>query len=462
MLDISLIRDKPEWVKEQIAKLNDTAPIDEIVAADTRRREILIQVEDLRRQRNDSSKQIGLWMGSMKKMEADLRRAEAGQDVGQPIEALRAQVESLRFNAEESKEETRRIGDQITELDEQLRQTDEILREKMLWVPNIPHESVPEGPDDSHNIIYEPKGAPEPLFEFEPKPHWELGPELDIIDFERGTKMSGSRFYVLKGWGARLQRALIQFMLDYHINEHGYTEIYPPFMLRSAMFEGAAQLPKFAENIYRDAEEDYMFLATAEIALTNIHRDEILDEAELPRNYVAYTPCFRREKLSAGRDVRGIKRGHQFDKVEMYKFTTPEKSYEALEELVKHATDICQALGLRYRILEMVTGDLGFAASKKYDVELWAAGCAEWLEISSCSNCEAFQARRANIKYRPEAGGKSQYVHTLNGSGLALPRVMIAVIENNQQADGSIIIPEALRPYMGGAERIPPRALEAA
>lgn len=449
MIDLNLIRTKPEWVKEQIAKLNDKAPIDDILAADNRRRDIIQEVEELRRQRNEASKQIGRWMGSLKKLEGDLQRAEAGQNVGQPIEALRTQLASLQYNADEAKEETRRIGDQITALDDELREVEETLRQLLLWVPNLPHESVPVGPDDSHNIPHEPQGAPEPTFDFTPKPHWELGPDLGIIDFERGVKLSGTRFYVLRGWGARLQRALIQFMLDYHNREHGYTEIYPPFMVRSAMFEGAAQLPKFADNIYRDAEEDYMWLGTAEIALTNLHRDEILEEANLPLNYVAYTPCFRREKMSAGRDVRGIKRGHQFDKVEMYKFTTPDKSYAALDELVRHASDICEALGLRYRVVEMVTGDLGFAATKKYDLEAWAAGCGEWLEISSCSNCEDFQARRANIRYRPADGGKLQYVHTLNGSGLALPRVMIAILENNQQADGSITIPEALRPYMG-------------
>lgn len=455
MLDINLIRERPEWVKAQIARLNDTAPIDDILAADERRREIIGEVEELRRKRNEASKQIGRWMGSLKKMENDLRRAEAGQDVGQPADLLRTQVASLRFNAEEAKDETREIGDQIGVLDEELRTVEERLQELMLWVPNIPHESVPDGPDDSYNIAYPPQGAPEPTFDFTPKPHWDLGPELGIIDFERGVKLSGSRFYVLVGWGARLQRALIQFMLDYHGREHGQTEIYPPFMTRSEMFVGAAQLPKFADNIYRDAEEDFMWLGTAEIALTNLHRDEILEEEQLPLNYVAYTPCFRREKMSAGRDVRGIKRGHQFDKVEMYKFTTPENSYAALDQLVQEAGDICEALGLRYRVVEMVTGDLGFAASKKYDLECWAAGCEEWLEISSCSNCEAFQARRANVRYRPAGGGKPRYVHTLNGSGLALPRVMIAILENNQQAGGSIVIPEVLRPYLGGQEMIP-------
>lgn len=455
MLDINLIREKPEWVKAQVAKLNDTAPIDEILAADEQRRVIIKEVEELRRQRKESSKQIGRWMGSTKKLEADLRRAEMGQDVGQPIDMLRTQVNAMQANVDAAKDETRAIGDRISELDEQLRETETALRQHMLWVPNMPHESVPVGPNDSHNINHEPQGAPEPTFDFEPKPHWELGPNLGIIDFERGVKLSGTRFYVLRGWGARLQRALIQFLLDFHVNEHGYTEIYPPFMVRSAMFEGAGQLPKFADNIYLDAHEDFMWLGTAEIALTNLHRDEILAEADLPFNYTAYTPCFRREKMSAGRDVRGIKRGHQFDKVELYKFTTPEKSYEALEEIRQQAANVCEALGLRYRVVEMVTGDLGFAATKKYDLECWAAGCGEWLEISSCSNCEDFQARRANIRFRPAGGGRPQFVHTLNGSGLGLPRVMIALLENNQQADGSIIIPKVLRPYMGGLDVIP-------
>jgi seryl-tRNA synthetase len=329
MLDIALIREKPEWVKAQIAKLNDSAPIDEIVALDGRRREIIQDVEALRQERNEASKQIGRWMGSLKKIEDELGRAEAGQDGGRTAAEVRTEYERLQGEAEAAREETRRIGDRITELDEQLRQVEADLNEKMLWVPNLPHDSVPVGPDDSHNVVFEPQGAPLPSFDFDPKAHWDLGPELGIIDFERGVKLSGTRFYVLQGWGARLQRALIQFMLDYHVQEQGYTEIYPPFMVRSEMFVGAAQLPKFADNIYRDAEEDFMWLGTAEIALTNLHRDEILEESQLPLNYVAYTPCFRREKMSAGRDVRGIKRGHQFDKVEMYKFTTAETSYAA-------------------------------------------------------------------------------------------------------------------------------------
>ncbi len=451
MIDINLIREDPEWVKAQIAKLNDSAPINEIVALDGQRRELILEVEALRRERNETSKKIGRAMGELKKLE---RAAEKPGDERGDHEALQAELAAATEAVNTVREEMRQVGDQIDALDEQLRAVDSELDEKMLWVPNLPHESVPVGPDDSHNIAYPPEGPALPVFEFTPKPHWDLGPDLNIIDFERGVKLSGSRFYVLRGAGARLQRAVIQFMLDYHTREHGYEEIYPPFMVRSAMFVGAGQLPKFADNIYRDAEEDYMWLGTAEIALTNLHRDEILDEADLPLNYVAYTPCFRREKMSAGRDVRGIKRGHQFDKVEMYKFTTPETSYQELDRLVTHATDIAEALQLPYRRIEMVTGDLGFAASKKYDVEIWAAGCEEWLEVSSASNTEAFQARRANVRYRPADGGKTQYVHTLNASGLALPRVMIALMENNQQADGTIRVPDVLQPYLGGEEVI--------
>lgn len=448
MIDINLIRERPEWVKAQIAKLNDTAPIDEILDLDERRREIIQEVEELRRQRNEASRMIGRWMGRIKQLETQLQRAEEGDEGGEAVAELREEVKELRTEAERAKTDTRQIGEQIAESDDELREVEQALEEKMLWVPNIPHGTVPVGPDESHNVAYEPQGAPIPQFDFEPKPHWELGPEMDLIDFERGVKLSGSRFYLLRGWGARLQRALIQFMLDYHVFEHDYTEIYPPFMVRSECFVGAGQLPKFADNIYRDAEEDFMWLGTAEIALTNIHRDEILEEEQLPLKYVAYTPCFRREKMSAGRDVRGIKRGHQFDKVEMYRFTGPEASYDALQEMVQDAIDVAEALELPYRLVEMATGDLGFAAAKKYDLEVWAAGSQEWLEVSSISNDEAFQARRANVRYRPAEGGRPRFVHTLNGSGLALPRIMIAIMENNQREDGSIVVPEVVRPYL--------------
>ncbi len=294
----------------------------------------------------------------------------------------------------------------------------------------------------------------EKSFEFEPQPHWDLGEKLGIIDFERGVKISGSRFYVLCGQGARLQRALINWMLDLHTTEHGYSEVYPPVMVREECLVGTGNLPKFGDNLYRDIEEDFWFVPTAEVPVTNLYRDEIFEPGRLPVHHVAYTPCFRREKMSAGRDVRGIKRGHQFDKVEMVKFVRPESSDDELLALLDDAEDVCRRLGLRHRVIQMCTGDLSFVAAMKYDVEVWAPGCGEWLEVSSCSNFRDFQARRARIRYRAEPRAKPGLVHTLNGSGLALPRVVIAVLETYQQADGRVRVPEALRPYMGGAEFI--------
>ncbi len=320
-------------------------------------------------------------------------------------------------------------------------------------MPNLPHESVPVGAGESENQVLREEGQRRE-FDFSPLPHWELGTRLGILDFERGAKLSGSRFYVLRGAGALLQRGLIAWMLDLHVGQHGYTEIYPPVLVKEQCMWGAGQLPKFADNIYRDAEEDLWLIGTAEIPLTNLHRDEVLDFDKLPLSYVSYTPCFRREKFSAGRDVRGIKRGHQFDKVEMYKLTTPEESYAALERIVEDASDVCRALEIPFRVVQMVTGDLGFTAAKKYDLELWAPGSQEWLEVSSVSNCEAFQARRTNIRFRRTPKTKPEFVHTLNGSGLALPRTLIAVLENYQQPDGSIVVPEVLRPWMGGLEQI--------
>jgi seryl-tRNA synthetase len=416
-----LIREKPGFVKAEITKLNSEAPIDRIVELDAQRRALLQEVEALRQRRNAVSKEIG---------------------------RMKEQAERQAKIAE-----MRQVGDRISELDQQLRQVEADLNEALLWVPNLPHASVPLGPDEEHNVIVRQEGEPRE-FDFDPLPHWDLGPMLGIIDFERGVKLAGTRFYLLRGPGARLQRALITWMLDMHVNQHGYTEIYPPFMVKREIQVGAAQLPKFAHNIYHDVEDDFWFIGTAEVAITNVHRDEILDGTELPLKYVAYTPCFRREKFSAGRDVRGIKRGHQFDKVEMYKFTSPENSYDELERLVSDAEEVCRGLNIPYRVVEMCTGDLGFQASKKYDLELWAPGCNEWLEVSSCSNCESFQARRANVRFRPDKGAKPEFVHTLNGSGLALPRVMIAVLENYQQQDGSVVVPEVLRPYMGGIDVI--------
>ncbi len=425
MLDIELIRKEPERVREALRlRQDDPALVDEILELDARRRALLQEVEALRAERNRVSREIG----RMKDKAAREEKIAAMREVGKRIAALE--------------------GD--------LRQVEAAFRHKLLWLPNIPHESTPVGVDERDNVVVRTWGERRDFAAegFEPAPHWDLGPELDILDFERGVRLAGSRFYILKGAGARLQRALIFWMLDRHTREHGYTEIYPPFVVHREMLVGAGQLPKFADNLYHDVEEDLWLLPTAEVALTNLHRDEILDEAALPLSYVAYTPCFRREKMSAGRDVRGIKRGHQFDKVEMYKFTRPEESYEALETMVGHAEALLQALKLPYRLVAICTGDLGFASAKTYDIELWAPGQGEWLEVSSLSNVESFQARRANIRYRPAGGGKPRYVHTLNGSGLALPRLMIAIMENYQQADGSIVVPEVLRPWMGGIEVI--------
>jgi seryl-tRNA synthetase len=293
-----------------------------------------------------------------------------------------------------------------------------------------------------------------PAYAFQPRPHWELGTNLGIIDFDRGVKISGTRFYILKGLGARLQRAIIAWMIDVHTQYHGYTEVYPQFLVQRDCLYGTAQLPKFGENLYYDTADDLWLVPTAEVPVTNMYREEILEEAQLPIYYTAYTACFRREKMSAGKDTRGIKRGHQFDKVEMVKFVKPETSMDELMRLLDNAEDICRRLGLPYRVVQMCTGDLSFSAAVKYDVEIWAAGCGEWLEVSSCSNFLDFQARRANIRYRPADGGHVEYVHTLNGSGLALPRTLIGILENYQQADGSVVVPEVLRPYMGGVEVI--------
>jgi seryl-tRNA synthetase len=424
MLDLNFIRENPDKVKATLKDLNTEAPIDEILELDQKRRDLLKEVEALRQERNAGSKQIGLLMREDKKDEAEAQKQRMTD-----------------------------IGDQISQLDEQLRDIEADLLDKQLYVPNMPFPGVPVGPDEEQNVVVKEEGQ-KPSFDFEPKAHWDLGEALDIIDFERGVKLSGSRFYVLKGLGARLQRALIAWMLDVHIDQHGYIEIYPPYIVREHCMVGTGNLPKFGDNLYRDAEEDYWLIPTAEVPITNLYRDEILEEEQLPIYHVGYTACFRREKMSAGRDVRGIKRGHQFDKVEMVKFVTPQTGKEELDNLVDNAEDICRMLNLPYRLVQMCTGDLSFVAAMKFDIELWAAGCQEWLEVSSCSLFTDFQARRANIRYRPADGGKPQYVYTLNGSGLALPRLVIAIIENYQQADGSIVVPEVLKPYMGGLEVI--------
>ena len=415
MLSINLIRENPKVVREALDRRDeDHAPLNRIIELDERRRVILTSSEALRARRNQVSKELS----KMKE---------------KPPEVIA---------------EMRQVGSEIKTLETDLKELDEELDLLLLQIPNIPLQDVPSGADESGNVLIKTVGTA-PTFDFQPRPHWEIGESLDILDFERGVKMSGSRFYVLKGRGARLQRALISWMLDFHQSEHGYTEIYPPFVVKREALVGSAQLPKFADNVYHDEQDDLWLVPTAEVPLTNMHRDEILDASDLPINYVAYTPCFRREKMSAGRDTRGIKRGHQFDKVEMYKYVAPEDSEEALQSMLSDAEGVAEALGLSHRVLELCTGDLGFHSAKSYDVEVWAPGCEEWLEVSSCSNCLDFQARRANIRYRPSERARPRYVHTLNGSGLGLPRVLIAVLETYQQADGSVRIPEVLQPYTG-------------
>ncbi|MBO9342213.1 MAG: serine--tRNA ligase [Roseiflexus sp.] len=421
MLDIRLIREQPDLVKAALGRTGvDPAQVDAVLAYDEQRRALLREVEQLKALRNAVSKEIG------KMSDAAARDAKIA--------------------------EMRAVGDRIAELDRELAAVEEQQYAALMELRNLPHPSVPDGPDETYNVVIAQEGEPR-TFDFTPKPHWELGEALDIIDFERGVKLSGSRFYVLKGPGARLQRALIQWMLDLH-GKQGYDEVYTPFVVKEQCMWGARQLPKFRDNLYRDVEDDLWLVPTAEVPVTNLHRDEILDADQLPLRYCAYTPCFRREKMSAGRDVRGIKRGHQFDKVEMYMFVRPETSYDELEKLRADAEETCRLLGLPFRTKELCTGDLGFAATRTYDIEVWAPGQGEWLEVSSCSNVEAFQARAANIRYRPEPGARPEYVHTLNGSGLGLPRTLIAILENYQQADGSVVIPEVLRPYMGGIDVI--------
>jgi seryl-tRNA synthetase len=414
MLDIKLIRDNPEIVREAMEKRGEKAPLDQIISLDEQRRQLLHEMETLRAQRNEVSKQIGKIADKPPKLIAEMRE----------------------------------LGEKITSLQTEVNRIESELDDHLLRLPNIPATDVPIGKDTRDNIVVRSWGEP-PNPPFTSLPHWELAEKLNIIDFQRGVKLSGSRFYVLKGLGARLQRALITFMLDLHIKEHGYTEIYPPFMVKRECMIGSGNLPKFADNLYHDEEDDFWFVPTAEVPLTNLHRDEVLPPGTLPLNYVAYTACFRREKMAAGKDTRGIKRGHQFDKVELYKFAEPETSDKELEKLVGNAEDVSRRLGIPYRVVQLCTGDLGFASQKSFDIEMWASGSGEWLEVSSCSNCGDFQARRANIRYRPDAKAKPNFVHTLNGSGLALPRVVIALLENYQQADGSIKVPEPLIPLMG-------------
>jgi seryl-tRNA synthetase len=443
MISLAFIRENPDAVRKALADRHTEAPLDDILSLDGHWRDLLQEVESLRAERNAAGKEMG-----------QLNRVIQEQDKASEAPAERQQAVARR---DEILERMRHVSQRIDELEEELRQVEERLNDLLLELPNIPDPEVPLGEGEEDNVVVRTEGEPR-TFDFEPRPHWELGERLGIIDFERGAKLSGSRFYLLKGAGAHLQRALIAWMLDLHVQKHGYSEVYPPFMVREACMWGAGQLPRLRDNMYRDAEEDFWFVPTAEVPLTNMHRDEILEPDALPLHYVAFTPCFRREKMSAGRDVRGIKRGHQFDKVEMYKFCQPERSEEELQALVNDAEDVCRALGIAHRVVQLCTGDLGFASLMSYDIEMWAPGCGEWLEVSSCSNCGDFQARRANIRFRREKGARPEFVHTLNGSGLALPRTLIAVLENYQQADGSVIVPEVLRGYVGGVEVVRPCA----
>ncbi|MEZ4711854.1 MAG: serine--tRNA ligase [Caldilineaceae bacterium] len=421
MLDIKWMRENREALAKAMRDLNAVdAPWERALDLDEERRALMTQVEALRAERNTGSKQVGQLFKEKKVEEANALKERMSQ-----------------------------IGAEIGAIDERLRVVDAEFTDAMLRIPNPPEPDVPVALDESGNVTVKEWGT-KPTFSFEPQAHWDIGEKLDIIDIERGTKISGSRFYLLKKAGARLQRALSNWFLDVHINEHGYEEIYPPFMVREQTMIGTGNLPKFGDVLYRDAEEDYWFIPTAEVPVTNLYRDEIIEPGRLPIYHVASTPCFRREKVSAGRDVRGIKRVHQFQKVEMVKFVEPATGRDELESLTRNAEELCERLGLPYRRLAIATGDLSFVACIKYDIEVWAAGCGEWLEVSSCSLFRDFQARRANIRYRPEEGARPEYVYTLNGSGLALPRIIIAILENYQQEDGSVIVPEVLRPYMGG------------
>lgn len=422
MLDINLLRNDPDTVKAAVRnrQMPDLEAVaDEALALDARRRELLKETENLKAERNAASKAI-----SRLKDPAE-RQARIAEQQG--------------------------LGDRIAALDDQLRGVDDDLRARLSALPNLPDPRTPVGATEDDNVLLRTVGQRR-QFDFAPQPHWDLGPRLGLIDFERGVKLTGSRFYVLTGAGARLQRALIAWMLDLHTRGQGYREVYTPFMVRSDILYAAGQLPKFRDNLYHDAEEDLWMVPTAEVPITGLHKDEILEAGDLPRRYTGYTPCFRREKIAAGRDVRGIKRGHQFDKVEMYIFCRPEESDAELELMLAHAEATCAGLGLTYRVKQLCTADIGFSARLTYDLEVWAPGCGEWLEVSSVSNCGDFQARRANARFRREAGARPEFVHTLNGSGLGLPRTLIAVLENYQQADGSVVVPEVLRPWMGGVE----------
>ena len=423
MLDIKYLRQNCDFVIGKMRERGQAMNLDRFVALDAKRRDVIREAEGLRNERNAVSKRVG----------------------------------EKKKNSEDAEELIARMGDvssRIKELDESLKQTDEELQAILMTIPNIPHESVCCGKGAEDNPVVRIWGE-KTHFSFAPKPHWEIGENLNILDFVRGAKITGARFTLYRGLGARLERAMINFMLDLHTREHGYTEVLTPFMVNRESMTGTGQLPKFEEDLFRVDKVDYFLIPTAEVPVTNIHRDEILSEKELPVCYVAYSPCFRAEAGSYGKDTRGLIRQHQFNKVEMVKFSKPENSYEELEKLTLNAEEVLKRLKIPYRVVSLCTADLGFSSAKTYDIEAWLPGQDAYREISSCSNFEEFQARRASIRFRREESGKVEFVHTMNGSGLAAGRTLVAVLENYQQADGSVVIPEALRPYMGGIDRIP-------
>ena len=422
MLDLKLIRSKPEKVKEALNKRGaETESIDQLLYLDEKRRKYLFEVSRLKQQRNEVSDEIG-----------QLKRKK--EDAQEKILAMRE------------------VSSRIKEIDTEIKTFEQQIQRYLLGIPNIIDDSVPVGPDEESNIEVRKWGTPR-NFDFKPQPHWNLGESLDILDFERGAKISAARFTVLKNQGARLERALINFMLDIHTREHHYQEIFPPFMVNATTMTGTGQLPKFENDLFKSNDNLYL-VPTAEVPLTNLHHKEILDENDLPIYYTAYTACFRREAGSYGKDVRGLIRQHQFNKVELVKITRPEDSFQELEKLTQNAEIVLQRLELPYRIVTLSTGDTGFSAAKTYDLEVWITAQGKYREISSCSNCTDFQARRANIRYRAKDSGKVQFVHTLNGSGVAIGRAMVAILENYQQKDGSVVIPDALRPYMDNIDRI--------
>lgn len=419
MLDTKLIRSEPDKVRQALINRNsDTAVLDLFLDLDEQRRKALWEVEALKAERNSVSEQIA----QMKKSKLD------------------ATAEITRM---------REVGSRIKQMDSEVAEIESRISDIAYNMPNIPHSSVPIGKDESDNVTVRSWGEPR-TFDFEPVPHWELASSLDIIDFERGSKIAGSGFILYKGLGARLERSLFNWMLDVHTTEHGYREVFPPFLVNRRAMVGTGQLPKFDEDMYHTDKDDDLYLdPTAEVPVTNIYMDEILNASDLPQYLTAFTACFRREAGSAGKDTRGLLRVHQFNKVEMVKFVAPETSYDEHERLLANAEAILQKLNIPYRVVLLCTGDLSFCAAKCYDIEIYAPGVDQWLEVSSCSNFEDFQARRANIRYRPEPGAKPEFLHTLNGSGVALPRLVVALLETYQQSDGTIVVPEALRPYLG-------------